>query len=301
MRCDVNYGYGRVNAKNAVEQSIPDHDLLIQDWSRTPYAKNGNVTVNATIMNYGANDESNIVVQLWRNSSMVTSKSINTLPSANSTIVELSYPAPYEAVYNITVRVVSVPSESDIADNIVWAYVGTEQGVIRVPDNYQTIQEAVDDAVAGDTIKVSAGTYNEALLVSQDDLSLVGESRETTIINGSGAMLGINVVNIYAADNFRISEFTLQNSGYSRENMPVILAGMYIFDSNNCTITDNIFSNNYEGIFFWILRDSNITGNKIVSCYDTGISGIEDFPPANNYVSRNIIESSATLRYRKDA
>ena len=54
---------------------------------------------------------------------------------------------------------------------------------INVPDDYATIQEAVDAAQDFDTIIVAAGTYVEAVTIDKL-LTLQGEDRETTIIKG---------------------------------------------------------------------------------------------------------------------
>ncbi|MCZ2809141.1 MAG: pectinesterase family protein, partial [Candidatus Bathyarchaeota archaeon] len=56
---------------------------------------------------------------------------------------------------------------------------------ILVPDNYATIQEAINNANEGDTIFVRAGTYYEHVVVDKA-LSLVGENKHNTIIDGSG-------------------------------------------------------------------------------------------------------------------
>jgi parallel beta-helix repeat protein len=120
---------------------------------------------------------------------------------------------------------------------------------------YCKIQYAIDNASDGDTIIVFNGTYYENVVVNKS-LDLIGENRDTTIIDGGE--IGI-VVNI-SADSVNISEFTIQNSGtYDFD------AGIGIYSSNHNTITgNNISGNNWFGIE--IVYDSsynNITGNNI--------------------------------------
>ncbi len=62
-----------------------------------------------------------------------------------------------------------------------WLYVGGSG-----PGNYTTIQDAVDNASEGDTVFVfdDSSPYVENIVVNTS-LSLIGEKKETTIINGS--------------------------------------------------------------------------------------------------------------------
>jgi pectin methylesterase-like acyl-CoA thioesterase len=57
-----------------------------------------------------------------------------------------------------------------------------ESETIVVPDNYPTIQEAINHANEGDTISVKAGTYYENIVVTKS-ISLNGESSSNTIID----------------------------------------------------------------------------------------------------------------------
>ncbi len=60
--------------------------------------------------------------------------------------------------------------------------VGAAQTAIVVPDDYPTIQTAIGNATAGDTVQVKKGTYHEHSLVINKTLSLLSENaNETTI------------------------------------------------------------------------------------------------------------------------
>ena len=67
------------------------------------------------------------------------------------------------------------------------------------PNNYTKIQDAINDSSDGDTVIVYNGTYYENVVVDKS-ISLIGEDRDTTIIDGneSGNVIEIsaNHVNI---------------------------------------------------------------------------------------------------------
>ncbi len=72
---------------------------------------------------------------------------------------------------------------------------------------YSSIQSALNAAVAGDTISVRNGTYNENLVISKG-VTLTGQSRSGVIINVPVAgSYGISVT----ANNVILENFTLQN------------------------------------------------------------------------------------------
>lgn len=58
-------------------------------------------------------------------------------------------------------------------------------GVLNVPADYATIQEAVDAAVEGDLILIAPGTYNEAVQVTTNNIVIRGLDRNTVIMDGN--------------------------------------------------------------------------------------------------------------------
>lgn len=61
-----------------------------------------------------------------------------------------------------------------------------EELTIQVPAEAPTIQDAIDDAIAGSTIEVAPGVYDEAVSVYRDDITIVGADRFRTVLDGGG-------------------------------------------------------------------------------------------------------------------
>ena len=66
---------------------------------------------------------------------------------------------------------------------IMFLPVRADSRTIIVPDDYSTIQDAINAASEGDTIFVKKGTYEEKTLEINKALSLIGEDADNTIIN----------------------------------------------------------------------------------------------------------------------
>ena len=121
---DVYYGYGRINARKAVEQTPAAHEMIAYEWRTPPYVEPGALAiVNATILNFGDNDETDVSVQLLANDTVVDSTLIGSLASGNSTPVSLTWNPTVEGLYNVTLYVVPVPGETSVENNVVWKYV----------------------------------------------------------------------------------------------------------------------------------------------------------------------------------
>ena len=70
-------------------------------------------------------------------------------------------------------------STSTSAKSGNWLYVGGSG-----PENYSTIQSAINNASSGDTIFVFNGIYYENIILNKDSINLTGENKEKTIIDG---------------------------------------------------------------------------------------------------------------------
>ncbi len=139
----------------------------------------------------------------------------------------------------------------------VWATVQASPGTIYVPDNYPTIQAAVDAASPGDTVIVRDGTYIENVDISTDNLTIQSENgAEVTIVQA--ANLDDHVFEV-AADYLTVTGFTITGATHSPPPDPLTppakYAGVYLSSSQYCTILYNRLVESDRGI--WLLSSSN--------------------------------------------
>jgi len=151
------------------------------------------------------------------------------------------------------------------------AVVKGEPSTIIVPDDYPTIGWAVGNASEGDTIFVKEGAYREALLIKKS-LSLVGENKETTIINGHNAGPAVYI----QADGVNVTGFTIINGDESLSPSNLFpygtrLAGIHMLGVSNCNITNNLVANSGRGIWLYNSHNIQVADNQIRDNQETGI------------------------------
>lgn len=121
---DLYYGYGRVNARKAVEQEPPEHDLLILNVQGPEYVCPGDLaSYNVTVLNFGRSNETNLNVSLIVNSSLVDSASIGFLANGTSIKTTLSWAPSTEGIYNVTFWVEPASGETNMLNNILSWFV----------------------------------------------------------------------------------------------------------------------------------------------------------------------------------
>jgi subtilisin family serine protease len=114
---DVHYGYGRINARRALEDPLPQHDLLVSNWETPAFMMpNETATVNITVFNFGVSSE-DFTVKLMVNGEVVDFNRITLLQSGESTTVACHWMAINEGTYNLSAFIPPVLGETIIANN----------------------------------------------------------------------------------------------------------------------------------------------------------------------------------------
>jgi parallel beta-helix repeat protein len=165
----------------------------------------------------------------------------------------------------------------------------------------ESIQAAINNATAGDTILVSAGMYNESLHINKS-ISLIGEDRDRTIINGQNNQFIVSIM----AENVTIQGFTIEctlnldpssgigmflskGSTISNDIVENSQQGINLTSSNNNTILGNIITNTQQGIAFWSSLINTVSDNVITANSQGGIALTTS---TNNLFSGNVISNN---------
>jgi len=136
---------------------------------------------------------------------------------------------------------------------------------IRADADYGRIQEAINanETIEGDTLFVRAGTYFENIIVNKT-LSIVGENRETTILDGSAAD---SVVKI-SAPNTTILRLTIRNAKIDQD-----YSGIYVYNSSsNNAFRENKVTGCYVGIFLKQSSGNNMLTDNFLTNNSYGIT-----------------------------
>jgi len=137
------------------------------------------------------------------------------------------------------------------------------------PNNYTSIQDAIDNASCGDTVFVydDSSPYNENVVVDKT-IDLIGEDRNSTVIDGNW---NGDIINI-SANGVNISSFTIQNSG----DIPLANAGIWFDGVNNCTVKKTMFYQCYIGIATYYVNNNIISDcffdNCFIGVYSLGVA-----------------------------
>jgi nitrous oxidase accessory protein len=147
-----------------------------------------------------------------------------------------------------------------------------------VPNNFPTIQEAINNASDGDTIFVFNGTYYENVVVNKS-VSIIGESRGGTVVDGNNSTTPVMWVK---TGNISISELCFRNASGGGQ-------GILVQDSLNVAITHCLVHSTTFGINVQGCSNTTISDNALTDNYGHGLEldWSNNLYVINNFISDN--------------
>ena len=151
--------------------------------------------------------------------------------------------------------------------------------------DFQTIQEAVNQATPGDTVYVKGGVYYEHVMVNKSVL-LVGENKSTVVVDGSGTGTVFNVT----AAHVCLEGFTVRNGE----------SGVVVFASQNCTVVGNFVEGNKgRNILITMSQSCAVIRNHAVGAdpgYGINVNASRNVVVEENAASGNRYDGIGLLR-----
>jgi parallel beta-helix repeat protein len=152
--------------------------------------------------------------------------------------------------------------------------------------NFTRIQDAVDNATAGDTIIVSDGTYVENVDVYVDNVIISSvNGSDLTIVQATNSSDHVFEV---SADYVNISGFTVM--GATGKDM----AGIDLFKSDDCNISNNNLVDNEAGIRLSFSSNNRVANN---TASNNGDRGIFLYSSSNNTLTGNTASNDSNGIY----
>lgn len=193
---------------------------------------------------------------------------------------------------------------------ISFLFIGFQQtaraDIIKVPDDYPTINEAIVAAEDGDEVVVSPGTYFESNIFFQRKAITVRSTGpnnrsivESTIIDGSRGS-GRPVFNLYMEEgpDSVINGFTIKNGGATGEGTH--FGGGISCHQSSPTISNNIIENNsamYGGGIYCYESEAVIINNTIRNNYASQTGGGICYTNSTGEITGNTITNNQSIFY----
>jgi len=196
-------------------RTLWEHDIAVENLDVDTYIPYGEITyVNATVINQGTNDESNILVNFTVNGSTVDSITIGSLPAGQAEQVSFEW-NPGVGTYLVAIEARPLPNENDTMNNEAnkTVYIVYSPSIWISPENFDFYIEtnSTDDdiLVVGNDVN-SYGDLTFQISTDSSWLSAnptngavpIGESVNVTVtVNSTGLTQGVYHGNLIISTN----------------------------------------------------------------------------------------------------
>lgn len=160
---------------------------------------------------------------------------------------------------------------------------GDELGVVVISGKgeYDSIQQAIDNASSGDSVVVYNGTYSEQLVLEKSVRLRSAENHSPVLWwNKSMEEDEHSSIVLVSANNCTVDGFSIRGSATIAGDVRGIM-----IDSDNNTISNNTIVDTTYGIYSYINKNNNIFSNKIRS----NAYGMYLLRSTNTHVYRNTV------------
>jgi len=231
-----------------VECKIYEHEVAAYLNAPVHLQPGSSWLIKGSAVNKGLCNETDVSFQLLIDGEVVNFTIAGILTPRSSINLKYMFTPTEERTYNVTAYIKPVPNEEHIQNNVATTNV-TVRTQIRVPQDYLTIQQAINAAVTGEIITVAPGVYHEHIGIDKS-LTLAGENCNTTIIDGDGET---RVIVLIKASQVTLRGFTIRNG----------TGGVVLEYSNNSVVNGNVITNTMDGVSLMFSHDNTIISNTI--------------------------------------
>lgn len=126
----------------------------------------------------------------------------------------------------------------------------SQAGTLYVPENFRSIQEAVNSAVPYDIIIVNGGIYKENITIEKPLVLRSALGPASTVVQA--AIQNKPAIKVSGTMNVSIAGLSATGS---------TVAGIMLSNSSNVLVTNNHFTNNGIGIILYGSNHNDISGN----------------------------------------
>ncbi len=198
---DIYFGYGRINARTALQSPSVEHELIAFRLRTPPYLKLGGTNLmTAEVFNFGSAGENDVLVRLYANNTLVWSRTIDFLASYTSVSVNIEWAPAIRGLYNVTFYVVPASGETNMKNNDLTRsiYAGSPVKAAVLCSSGTTERQAIEnwdvlnsqwELFGGQMVYVDYSSLNKENITYQDiasteaDVLIISEANEREFKN----------------------------------------------------------------------------------------------------------------------